>query len=81
MYIDAIKTENITWPIKYDDMFPYADNNVSYWTGYFTSKQNFKKYSRDTSHVMHSANKLFALSAIDHSATDDWVTNLVKTKD
>jgi len=25
MYVDAIAAENITWPTKYDDMFPYAD--------------------------------------------------------
>ena len=24
-YIDALKEENIEWPVKYDDMFPYAD--------------------------------------------------------
>jgi len=24
-FIDAVKAEDITWPTKYDDMFPYAD--------------------------------------------------------
>jgi hypothetical protein len=26
MYIDAISAQNIKWPTKYDDLFPYADN-------------------------------------------------------
>jgi len=41
-YINAVKAENITWPTKYDDMFPYADWEDQYWTGYFTSRANSK---------------------------------------
>ena len=48
MYIDAVNraAPNMTWPTKYDDMFPYADNNASFWTGYFTSRANNKAYER-----------------------------------
>ena len=46
-YIDALKSSNITWPTKYDDMFPYADKPQDYWTGYFTSRANQKSYVRD----------------------------------
>ena len=46
-YIDALKAENITWPTKYDDMFPYADNPQDYWSGYFSSRQAAKKQVRD----------------------------------
>lgn len=24
-YVDAIKKHNVSWPTKYDDMFPYSD--------------------------------------------------------
>ena len=24
-YINALKQENVQWPVRYDDMFPYAD--------------------------------------------------------
>ena len=46
-YIDAIAQENITWPTKYDDLFPYSDFTggdlkSDFWTGYFTSKANLK---------------------------------------
>lgn len=37
-YIDALHAQNLTWPTKYDDMFPYADNPQDYWTGYFASR-------------------------------------------
>ena len=41
-YIDAIARKNIVWPTKYDDLFPYADHEDSYWSGYFTSRPNLK---------------------------------------
>ena len=24
-YVNALKAEKISWPVRYDDMFPYAD--------------------------------------------------------
>jgi len=69
-YIDALKKENITWPTKYDDAFPYADDEYSYWTGYFTSRPNLKDYIRKGSHTLHSSNKLFALESLIHQRND-----------
>jgi lysosomal alpha-mannosidase len=46
MYIDAVNKVDIEWPTKYDDMFPYADNENSFWTGYFSSRANDKEYIR-----------------------------------
>ena len=65
MYVDAINKKNISWTTRYDDLFPYADNENSFWTGYFSSRANDKKYMRDASHTLHSSNKLFALNSID----------------
>jgi hypothetical protein len=39
-WLDSQIKANITWPTKYDDMFPYADQPQDYWTGYFTSRPN-----------------------------------------
>ena len=64
-FVDAIKTLNVTWPTKYDDMFPYADSSTSFWTGYFTSRPNDKSYIRRGSHNLHASNKLYALKVID----------------
>ena len=42
IYLDAIKAQNLSYPVKYDDMFPYSDNPNDFWTGYFTSRPNSK---------------------------------------
>ena len=70
MYIDDLAALDRSWTTRYDDMFPYADQDDSYWTGYFTSKANSKKYIRDGGHTLNSSNKLFALAALDVDTTD-----------
>jgi len=45
-YIDAVKANNISWPTKYDDLMPYADQRANYWTGYYTSRPNLKDFVR-----------------------------------
>lgn len=38
-YLKALNDQkDISWPVKYDDIFPYADVIGNYWTGYFTSR-------------------------------------------
>ncbi|KAL6905806.1 hypothetical protein ACP4OV_003407 [Aristida adscensionis] len=46
IYTDAKHALNESWPLKYDDYFPYADSANAYWTGYFTSRPTFKRYVR-----------------------------------
>ncbi|KAL7231292.1 hypothetical protein ACSBR2_009540 [Camellia fascicularis] len=46
LYTDAKNAENVSWPLKTDDYFPYADNTNAYWTGFFTSRPAFKRYIR-----------------------------------
>lgn len=64
-YIDALAQENITWPTKYDDLFPYSDAidisdiKSDFWTGYFTSKANLKGQIREASSYTHASNALF----------------------
>jgi hypothetical protein len=76
IYIDALIAEELTWPTKYDDIFPYADDSESFWTGYFTSRANDKKYFRDGSHTLHSSNKLFALEGIDQGIDEKDVAEM-----
>ena len=45
-YMDAVKEIDVEWPVRYDDMLPYADNIEDYWTGYFTSRAQAKKLDR-----------------------------------
>lgn len=53
-YIDAINKLDIKWPVKYDDMFPYSDSPDSFWTGFFTTRPNIKRYFRAASQLYHA---------------------------
>jgi hypothetical protein len=59
-YLKQINALNETWPTKYDDMFPYASPEHTYWTGYFSSRANDKEYIRRASHNFHASNSLYA---------------------
>jgi alpha-mannosidase len=61
IYLDAVIKSNVTLPTRYHDMFPYADHQDDYWTGYFTSRANSKKQIRDGQANLHSSNKLYSL--------------------
>ncbi|KAF5790866.1 putative alpha-mannosidase [Helianthus annuus] len=58
IYTDAKYVANETWPLKTDDFFPYADKANTYWTGYFTSRPNFKGYVRTNSGYYTAARQL-----------------------
>jgi hypothetical protein len=71
IYIDAVAEENIEWPTKYDDMFPYANDENSYWTGYFSSRANDKEYIRKASRNMNSSSMLYAMNALNLDAQNE----------
>lgn len=48
IYLEEVHKQNITFPLKADDFFPYADVPNGYWTGYFTSRVALKGNVRDT---------------------------------
>ncbi|XP_020106647.1 probable alpha-mannosidase At5g13980 isoform X2 [Ananas comosus] len=58
IYTDAKHAANESWPIKTDDFFPYADDQNSYWTGYFTSRPALKGYVRMMSAYYLAARQL-----------------------
>lgn len=79
-YVDAVFKHNVSWPTKYDDMFPYADNPDAYWTGYFSSRPNDKEYIRRASYNFHASSQLFSKSVIDQSIDDDTVKEIIDAK-
>lgn len=52
IYVDMKEAANVTWPLKLDDFFPYADHANGYWTGYFTSRPALKRYVRKLSALL-----------------------------
>ena len=80
-YLNALVEANVTWPVRYDDMFPYADIPDDYWTGYFTSRPNAKRQVRDGQAKLLASNKLFALKAIYQKSSDEDITNILLAKE
>ncbi|CAE7198223.1 unnamed protein product [Symbiodinium natans] len=74
-YVDAKKSEQITWPLKEDDFFPYADGPHQFWTGYFTSRPALKRYIRDTSAFFQVAKQI---SAIAGPTSEDGIEKLAE---
>jgi alpha-mannosidase len=68
--LDAIKKENITWPVNYQDFFPYAAERYEYWTGFFTSRPGLKKQVKTYSSLFHAQSRLFARRMIHQNASD-----------
>ena len=63
MYADAINKLDLTWEVKTDDIFPYADRPYGYWTGYFTSRPALKGYVRTRNALLRFADKFAATFA------------------
>jgi len=54
IYLDAVHAANLTWTVKTDDYFPYADGPHAFWTGYFVSRPAVKGYVRDMSSYLQT---------------------------
>ena len=80
-YVDALAKHNVSWPTKYDDMFPYSDNPDAYWTGYFTSRANDKEYIRRASHNLHASTQLFSEKIISQTIQDTEIASILNAKD
>ena len=59
-YVEALKKENIKWPVKYEDGFPYASNSYEVWSGYFSSRPSAKKMTKDASAMLNAENFIFS---------------------
>jgi alpha-mannosidase len=60
-YVEALKAENVTWPVYYDDFLNYYENkgkneqsDFEFWSGYYTSRPGFKKQIKDASSQYYS---------------------------
>jgi lysosomal alpha-mannosidase len=58
---EVSKKENITYPKKTDDFFPYAMEPQGYWTGFFTSRPSLKAVVKESSRYLQKVRTLFGL--------------------
>lgn len=74
-YIDSLHALNRTWPTKHDDLFPYADDYDSWWTGYFSSRSSAKSFVRKGSRIFHASSQLASQAMLDpkESQTDKFL--------
>lgn len=79
-YIDSLHAQDITWPTKYDDMFPYGDNPQDYWTGYFSSRQAAKKQVRDGQANLHASAQFLSKAVVEKDVKEEEVELILKAK-
>ncbi|KAI1886659.1 hypothetical protein AGOR_G00198080 [Albula goreensis] len=60
-YLQELHRANLTWSVKTDDFFPYADDAHDFWTGYFTSRPALKRYERISNSLLQVCNQLEVL--------------------
>ncbi|KAK5583774.1 hypothetical protein RB653_005374 [Dictyostelium firmibasis] len=79
IYIDAVNSAGITWEVKTDDLFPYADDAYSYWTGYFVSRPALKGYVRQNNALLHVVEQMLVTSSnvISTSKSEQLVEDIV----
>ncbi|XP_042526495.1 lysosomal alpha-mannosidase isoform X3 [Dipodomys spectabilis] len=61
-YLWELNKANLTWSVKEDDFFPYADGPHMFWTGYFSSRPALKRYERLSYNFLQVCNRLEALA-------------------
>jgi len=61
-------------------MFPYADQNDDYWTGYFTSRADAKKQDRQTASNFHASSKIYAQKLLEQDVKDETVKTIKDNK-
>ncbi|XP_044046070.1 lysosomal alpha-mannosidase [Siniperca chuatsi] len=60
-YLQELHRANLSWALKTDDFFPYADDAHDFWTGYFTSRPALKRYERISNSNLQTCNQLEVL--------------------
>ena len=61
-YTAAKLAENITWPVKTDDFMPLANDEHSYWTGFYSSRPALKRYERQLAGFLQAARQVQLLA-------------------
>ncbi|XP_057699367.1 lysosomal alpha-mannosidase [Corythoichthys intestinalis] len=60
-YLQELHRANLSWALKTDDFFPYADDAHDFWTGYFSSRPALKRYERLSNSNLQTCKQLEVL--------------------
>ncbi|KAJ4462635.1 putative Lysosomal alpha-mannosidase [Paratrimastix pyriformis] len=63
-YVDAVHALNMTWSRYSEDFFPYADNPLSYWTGFYTSHPWLKGFAITRAGALASVEQSHVLASL-----------------
>ncbi|XP_017840564.2 LOW QUALITY PROTEIN: lysosomal alpha-mannosidase [Drosophila busckii] len=66
-YVNELHKMQLTWPNKTQDFFPYASDDHSYWTGYYTSRPTQKRFERIGNHLLQTVKQLSAFVHLYHT--------------
>ncbi|PSN50451.1 Lysosomal alpha-mannosidase [Blattella germanica] len=69
-YLKAVHDAGNSYTTKKDDFFPYASDEHSYWTGYFTSRPTLKRFERLGNNFLQVCKQLYSLTDL---GPEDWV--------
>jgi hypothetical protein len=59
----AAPAAGLSWPLKqYSDLFPYSNDDYSYWNGFLVSRPALKMLTRRTSGLLHAVRQLYFLA-------------------
>lgn len=61
-YLKALHDEELDWPLKTDDFFPYASDPHAYWTGYFSSRSSSKFQMRQSNQILQAAKQMTSVA-------------------
>jgi alpha-mannosidase len=64
IYTLAKNKDELDWEVKTDDFFPYSDCENCFWTGYFTSRAELKKWERTGSAFLQAARQFETLDSV-----------------
>ncbi|SPQ93940.1 Alpha-mannosidase [Plasmodiophora brassicae] len=70
-YFGAVAASNAKFATVQGDFFPYADNDDSLWTGYYTTRPFLKRISRTVSAALRAAEIAFVAAGVLRSDADD----------
>lgn len=79
-YIEALKKEKIKWPVKYEDGFPYGSSEYEMWVGYFSSRPEAKKMTKDASAILNSENFIFSQRMLQENTKDSEIKDILNQR-